>query len=65
MVCNDRHLLITDFFKKRKLSALFFFFFFLKWRHQNDSSLMDGFMQIDSFKNKFSVPLWNFKVVPS
>lgn len=44
---------------------VFFFFFFLKWRHQNNSSLMDGFMQIDTFKKKFSVPPWNFKVVPS
>lgn len=34
-------------------------FFFHKWRHQNNSSFIYGFMQIDILKKKFSVPPWN------
>lgn len=44
---------------------MLYFSFFLKWKHQDNSSSMDGFMQINTLKKKFPVPPWNFKVVPS
>lgn len=62
VACSNRYLLITDFLG-RKLNTVFFFF--LKWRHQNHFIFMDGLMQIDILEKKFSVPPWDFKVLPS
>lgn len=44
---------------------LYFSLFFMRWKHQNNSSFIYGFMQIDTLEKKFSVPPWNFKAVPS